>query len=491
MSNIYTTFELIKNLSNSKNLNASQHDFLSKLLDKKNLRRQTSSDALNVIIRKLEEEFARSSYFSIESPLASFRYKSTLNRILQNLYEVQKKREEIKTFSQTKHKKFLSIAKKMDTLYEETEKSYHGKIILPVIQGADFRLGQSGGECFGYAVEWAISLLHHKKPFGICLNNPPNFSPIKMNSSAGQKYPDLNHLAALTETISDYQSHQRRLERFFKESSNPIVKNTHINQQIFPHFYISTTKIAENLINLVDTDRAQSVYEVNLLGYLVGHAVGFCKKNGKYHFFDSNSGWFCFDKAQDFKQWLPFYFKHMTYDNLFLETKLKTFSIKSNEDEEKNPSLTTKITTAIILSPIILTITTTFLAYFFGFRGCVYGINTLRNIGKGFYNFFNHPDQETFSEIEKKRNDEAVQQKMQQNVFPSLNTSYRTLTALLDIPFKDIRATELKARANPEFQVTTHSASKLKQETILLSPAAQTKALSADDTQLNIRAKLC
>ena len=256
-------------------------------------------------------------------------YRDILNCILICIAEAEK------TLRNLKSDAFVH-AEKYDSLYQTTMAKYKGSIVLPIRQKLDFRQGASAGACHAYQEKWLISLLNNKKPFGIDPHRPPVFRLIKFNSPAGRQYPDLNHLAPLTKTmsllqnLSDPEISQHKNEQH--DLTEPPVK-----QVVSPfEFHGSSSEIADALVHQANKN-INGGFKITLRGLVSGndnflvkenqrHSLGFKKfENGECHFIDANAGWFSFSNETNFKKWLPFYFKTMSYDH-FQEFRIISYS---------------------------------------------------------------------------------------------------------------------------------------------------------------------
>ncbi len=378
MADIYTTIAQLTALETTPNLVPEQKQFITNLLAGQKgeggwkrleeVARLPTKPELKNIQNKLKQELENTRYLSFKFPHVNFTYKRTLRQVLADFKGVEEQGEEIATRAQKDSKEFTKRAKIKDQLLHKTGTHYHGTVILPIAQANDVRLGNSMGECYGYVVEWSRCLSQKKKPFGINFRNPPPFKPIPYNSAAGRAYPELNHLAVLTKEISFFQRNRISQELVFKNTSK-VGSSSNDNEiyvakeaESLPRFFIKPKVIADKLIALVDADPSK-IYNINVVGLTVGHALGFCKIDNDYHFLDSNFGWLKFKKAEDFKQWLPFYFQSMGYDKLF--TSYSVFSLVFSNQRKSTPSVG-KITGLIILSPLIITGIVVFLAYLVG-----------------------------------------------------------------------------------------------------------------------------
>ena len=312
----------------------------------------------------------------------------------------------------------------LDQIFEKTVEKYNGTIVLPVSQGEDYRMGVSRGECFGYVAEWIRCFLNDKKPFGVDPNQPP-FKPIKFTSQANFLYPDFNHLAILTKNISKFQELQLYPMRL--QASMSLEGVSIFQERGSAHILRKPSMIADRLINLADQD-VNCFYHLSLkVKNQPGHALGFGKdKQGNYHFFDSNFAWFSFKNPKDFKQWLPFYFQKMEYDQDFYGYAINKFSTK--------PSVPKKIS-ALIKEAFLETIYEQYIApFYYLFRKCSLFIR--RHFGSK--DVHSH-------DVEKEQLASGSQAKP--------TTSYAHLAGLIDpnLP-QSLESVEERARNNPEFK---------------------------------------
>lgn len=390
MSNLFNVKTKLNELK-SANFSANQHQFITTLLegtDEKTkgwnietLTKAVDYEQIANIISATQEEIKRTSYISFQKPHFNFKYINGLKNIVSLLDNVQKKHTKIENYSKDNPEKFKKIAKMFDTIFEKTSTQFNGTIMLPVSQGFDARLGNSGGECFGYIADWAKGLLENKAAFGVQANQPPPFSFIKLNSPLGKKYLDSNHLAFLTENISLYQSLQKNTSKLMAtltEKFRLANKSIGIQKLKSQSFYKSIEAVADELISYADHD-SNKIYNLNIMGYLSGHALGFCKIDTEYHFFDSNTGWYRFENSNDFQKWLPFYFKTIGYNKLFGEYDVRAYSkdvlIKKVEEEKTSTfSKLKNIAVYTLLSPILLVAILAILTHLFIIRGFRYAI---------------------------------------------------------------------------------------------------------------------
>jgi|GEM_PF-4997124 len=337
MSTIFTTIEVLNELKNSPHLTVQQGEFLNSLLNgveddsnKKGLwqfaRYPLKQDGQNIKV-SIQSELAR-------MPIISFNitYKRVLNEAIKRLDELEAKREEIRDRFYENPRSYILMGIRKDYIYEETVKKYHGSMILPMAQADDFRVGASKGQCYGYVMEWCLSFLQNKKPFGVDYNQTVPFKPISYFSMANIEFPELNHLAILNFSIAHYQDNPFHEgsniidEIFFSKQENAQAKH---KKETFLRFYSNPRGIGECLISLAEAE-PNKAFMVLLYRFRMGHAVAFCKRGKDYHFMDPNFGWFRFKKAEDFQQWLPFYLNTF-YGKDFNAYKVNSLSLATQE----------------------------------------------------------------------------------------------------------------------------------------------------------------
>ncbi len=261
--------------------------------------------------------------------------------------------------------------KKDDLLCEETVTRFHGTILLPMKQRFDYRLGSSQGECRGYVKIWGSALLTNTPFFGVTSNQTPLFKHVKYASATGQRYPELNHGAILTEEISNVQY----------DIYEPLgISSTLISMQTFFH---SIDKLAEKLVTTVD-NHPTDVLLLGLMHYSAGHFVGLCKKDDNYHFFDSNLGWVRFNQAHDFQTWFPFYFKTIGYSSKTVEYKdmfhesmmvLMKYDPTITQQAEAHPPSSSPLVCFSRMACLMLTFSPCvagLVVYYVGIRGLIY-----------------------------------------------------------------------------------------------------------------------
>lgn len=339
MPNIYSINARLATLQ-SIDLQGKQRQFIATIIDGKpgengwkNLKSlMISPDYTHMthLIKTIQEEIEKKS----DEYLNGRTYIRVLKNVVSTLENVMKHHLEIENLNKKTPKGFVKRANKLNTLFEKTSTTYNGTIMLPVSQGYDVRLGDSKGECFGYTAVWAKSLLKTKAAFGVKANQSPPFKPIKLTAKRGGKHFELNHLALLTEEISSHQSSQKLfprikqgLQTFIGNFTGKSNSNSVVLQDLkSTTFYQSIESIASELVSYADKN-SDKIYTLDIFSYRSGHTLGFCKIDNQYHFFDSNRGWMRFENANDFKQWLPFYFKLIGYDKMFAEYAITTYFV--------------------------------------------------------------------------------------------------------------------------------------------------------------------
>lgn len=440
MSNIYSIISLISQIkARLPFLNESQQQFVKNILgdeDLKELNKLPSITFISALKQKVQIEFDNYSHLGTSFVKTDY-YLSRLKKILDILSVVEKSHTDIKNYTG----KFPVSALRLDSIFEETETKFNGKIILPVNQSLDFRLGNIDGACVGFTCKWALEILKSRKPFGINLNKIPAFKPIPLNSPIGKKYPDLNHLIPFSKKIYDLQINQENLPLYILQSENktfPLIQHIHISEESFPHFHKSN-KLAKKLIELSNDKENDTVYELDLNCYTYGHTIGFCKRGNKYYFFDSNSAWYSFNQAKDFQEWFSYYFKKMSYENKYLESSLRVYSTHPLENESK--PFVSKSRSKIVnffKFQVLPHVYIAKLVFYFVTRAFVYGSLYIINRFKKEENL-TEPTKSHKEEVTARIADEPMQ------------VSYRKLSAVLDIPLKDILKIKEKVAHNPEF----------------------------------------
>jgi len=297
MSNIYSIITDLASLKASDNLSEQQDHFITKLIDGEQgasgwnkLERLVKSpmfDQIDNVLQSITNEIQQTSYINLQKPFFNFSYIKTLKKASAELAGVQKFREKI--MNPENPQKTAEFRKKKDIIFQQTVDTYNGTIMLPVAQGLDVRMGLSNGECFGYVAEWSNGLLHNKKVFGVNSSEThPPFKPVRYDLPVGKKYPELNHIAVLTSNISIYQSLQGifNSHKLVKALSRRYDKHNveHNDEEAKRGYYHSVDEVAKKLLNKADLV-PEKMYNLNVMGYRSGHAMGFCKINEKYHFF--------------------------------------------------------------------------------------------------------------------------------------------------------------------------------------------------------------
>ncbi len=262
--------------------------------------------------------------------------------------------------------------KKDDLLCEETVTRFHGTILLPMKPKFDYRLGSSAGECSGYVKVWGQALLKDMSFCGVLSSDQaPLFKHVKYASALGQRYPELNHGAILTEEISNNQ----------RGDDEPLgISYTSINSLSFFH---SIDKLAEKLVTTIDNN-PKDVLLLTLMHYARGHRVGLCKQDANYHFFDSNLGWVLFNQAHDFQTWFPFYFKTIGYSDKTIEYRdmfhessmvLMKYDPTVTQQSEAPPPSSNSLSCYSKMACLLLTFSPCvagLFIYYVGIRGLIY-----------------------------------------------------------------------------------------------------------------------
>lgn len=404
MANLFNAFLRLTQLKDNNSFSDNQRDFIAKIIDGTSqwnplieLANTTDINELNSLKSSLEVEIAKTSYFSFQAPHWNYQYLSSLNSALSDVQGVLKQRENLQTYSKKDAEKYNKFANRMDTIYKQTVQTYHGTIMCPVIQALEPRIGNSGGECFGYVAKWAVQTLKNERPFGIGLNQQQTMQPIPFNSLLARKYPEINHFAALTKEISIYQKLQSSVKELGAHLSSSIDKpRVQIGDEFIDYnknlnyvFYSSTTEMAQALVKEAQTDPSK-VYNLNITTYLGGHALGFCIVDNKYHFFDSNAGWFRFDNDNDFINWFAHYYKQRGYQSYYFnEYAISSYSLskKINDKQSDKPLTLGTIAIITIISPILAVIILGLLFNMFIIRG-------FRYLGIAINEYFNSSDEQ-------------------------------------------------------------------------------------------------
>lgn len=359
MPNVFELIDTLKNKKNSRKFSLAEQTYLHELLNAfEKIAVLPKKPDIDKLIQSINAE-------KHKAPITHVSYQLLLKKCLTICEKMSWHTEIFKYFQNNNPHQFKKAIQKRDSLYEKTETEFKGTIMLPVNQGVDPRLGTSGGECLGYFLQWTTSMLKNKNPFGISSELAPPFKPIPLDSAMGKQYFYWNHLAVLTNNINNYQN----------------IKNS-VDLEREPlsicHFYLKISNIATDLLKKVE-EKPNSVYLLKLFGTSLGfrgHAVGFCKKNNKYHFFDSNYMWVRFDGPEDFQKWFTFYFTISNYNKLFSEYNIDSCELKNNNPPL--PILNGFIEKALaysiltILSPLLITGIALGLTYFCIGRPLIY-----------------------------------------------------------------------------------------------------------------------
>lgn len=480
MSNIYIMVNQLSSLISSGKLSADQNQFLASIINgekgvgenadavrwSKLLNLTAAHEILDLnraISAEIQAESRKSHPISI--------YIDTLKKVSSEISAVMSNALINKTSlskSDSKIKKVSETNEKLDIIFQKTVDTYHGTIMLPVAQHLESKLGLSQGECFGYVAEWANGLLHGKKAFGVRADSNPPFKPIKFDSYLGKKYPELNHLAVLTENIATYQSLQGRFKAGdFAKALSAKHEHHDISYKDDPRrsvFYQSVNNIADALLKKTD-EASETIYNLNIFSYRGGHALGFCKIKEKCHFFDSNSGWFRFENAEDFKRWLLFYFKTKGYEQVFGEYGINDFSlIAKNSNDVKSQEPTWLFIMIVLKNILMLPIALIYAACKvvlvllneFVIRGFRYAARGLNQAIKGY--FYSELSEETRSEtmpeqtmtIDLPKSVKHLDLAITAHKKAVSRSSHVTMAATLDIPLRDINEVQSRAARNED-----------------------------------------
>ncbi|CEG57504.1 hypothetical protein [Legionella fallonii] len=407
MANLFNTYLSLVQSQNNNNFSEAQRDFIQNILKGNSqwsaletLAVTVNIEQLNSLKAALEEEIGKTHYFSFQSPHWNYHYITTLKGVLSDVQGVLDQREKLDTYSKKYAEKYNKFAKRMDNLYNKTTENYHGTIMMPVNQGLEPRIGDSNGECFGYVAKWAAQILKKERPFGLDVNQQRTLQPILFNSLLARKYPEINHLAALTKEISIYQELQASVDKLISRLSGPktsseqlaINKTIDYVQNSDYVFYTSTEEMAQSLVDEAQKD-PNKVYNLNVMTYIGGHALGFCFIDNKYHFFDSNSGWYRFDNDKDFISWFTYYYKQRGYESYYFnEYAISSYSLLQDPNkalETEEPFSWTWDTIAIVtlLSPILA-------IYFLVCLTDLFIVRGFRYLGMMVSDYFNSNDHE-------------------------------------------------------------------------------------------------
>ena len=471
MANIYHTINLLGELKTSDKLTLQEKQFITLLEGGEN------GDALLKFARTpFVQETGDYNIDNLEAkilaeinqtPNSHRIYKRALRSFLTELNNIQQKRKELANKSVQEKMIFDAMAARRDSIYEETTEKYNGTLLLPIHQYMEVRLGQSRGECFGYIAEWARCLLLNRAPFGVDPNiNEPPFKFVRFQSAAGHKYPELNHLAVLTKNISTFQKNQSKIEKLTESIAATFLPSlrqgiAYKDIQSTKFLINKTDKLAEILIAKADAN-PDSIYNLNVMGYGSGHALGFCKIDNKYHFADSNFGWVRFDNAEDFKKWLPMFFEKMTYNKVFNEYMIRTYAIAPREVKQPPLSIPAAVVICVIASPILIPLAVVgviallgMLTYQFVIRGLIYaGINSSNKIKNKL-----SPKDKTPYHADIKLPERSLDtsdlpntSKPEKTIAHCIPSTYSRVAGALDISSNDLKAAQERAANNPEFK---------------------------------------
>ncbi len=470
MPHLYESIYQLATLNESSRVPVGQKQVMTQLLDGmagqngwknlKELARTPTKQDIDNIKNYIEQSLHESTYFSFQFPHAIFKYKRALNNLMEELTGIQERMKVIENISKDKADVFHAYAKKMDFLFLESVHQFHGTLLLPLDQEFDVRAGYENGFCFGYIAEWGRCLLQNKPPFGVDVNSSPPFKPVKYNSAVGRAFPDLNHLGVITEKIITLQNLQRQQSLLSQAMSEGMVE-TEINSQSLNsiQFFTYITEVIDKIMAYLEKERSCTIYNLVLGQFSSGHAVGFCKKNGKYHFIDSNFAWISFDNVDDLKRWLPFYFQKMDYEKNFYRFEIEAYTLSPKKNAHDPDSLFSlariakKIVTAVIFPLKVLFYFPYAVLYLSHFLVQRVKIAIQRRL---------HSRQHTINSAEampstldhsqgysKKSLDDwevgGTQPKR------SLPFSYRKIATLLDVSLQDVLAIQKRVARNPDF----------------------------------------
>lgn len=312
--NLFTVIKLLESAAKNKLSSSIKNDRLHKLLvgDDKvvglyDLAKGFDQDGYRYLQQEVDSFYQATTVKEFSLWLALKRTKLVLSKMV-NTNQVES------DFQQASAKKH-AYACMQDDIYAKTTEKFNGLVIVPITQAADYRQGNSDGECAGYVIAWAQALLSKKPPFGIRHEQGALFKPVKFDSKVGRKYPDLNHGIVLTKRIAAFQ--QKRNKTKFDDCDNN--KEIYRSMVSMPDFFKDGKKIADTLVQLATQNR-DNVYYLAIHGQSGGHAIGYyLDENGCSHFLDVNAGWFKFSSDDVFSSWLDFYFKRKKYDQTYSE----------------------------------------------------------------------------------------------------------------------------------------------------------------------------
>lgn len=346
-------------------------------------------------------------------------------------------------FKQIRNKNGLFTPQRFKTfneLYSDTENSFLGKIILPLHQSMDFRLGNLPGACAGYVLEWIRCLLLNKNPFGINPTNPPFFKPLKYSLSTN-KYISLNHTIPVNLNIFELQNTHYDLGKLSKRINNETAKSFEIKSEavVSERFFYRTEMVAQDIIKNL-TEFPSCYFNLSMSNLSAGHAMGFGKdENGSYHFIDANSGWYLFADKDNFQKWLSYYFKKMGYDQRYCSYEIISYALLKSESKK------------VILNSIIKSLGSVFYEIFLVFA---IFINYLYQKVKLLVNFV-HTGEEFNKEMEEIACHSPVQEPTKDDNYPVEEkilknaSSSSSLDGLLDLSSREIEQKKEQMKMNP------------------------------------------
>ncbi|RMX21620.1 hypothetical protein EAS68_02360 [Legionella jordanis] len=366
-------------------------------------------------------------------------YLDCLNEVSMDITVVIESAETIKNPTNERVKRLQVF----NGIYQETASKYNGKLVLPLFQSADARLGDAEGVCFGYVIEWLGCMLNGKKPFGINPLNPPYFKPIKYSKPVLNSFPGVNHVIPLRDDIFDLQEAQGSPEKLLSKISQDSPKGFAIASESVRRLrYFSNPKaVAVDMLDMI-SNYPNQYFMLSMNSNHSGHAMGFGRDaNGTYHFLDANGGWFTFESKNDIERWLPFYFKKMGYTDRY-----HSYEVSSYQLTEKNSLRQTWNAILSFLADMANTYVYVLATPFNFLSKAIRSFRKIEEIDVG-----SDAVEELRSDEPSYSKDDSYQQ------LPSgrsnCDSSYSTLCGLLDISAEDLEAARKQALKNPEFKV--------------------------------------
>ncbi|MFC3909856.1 hypothetical protein ACFORL_12315 [Legionella dresdenensis] len=368
MPDLFQTQSILAELTDNNSFSQEQRDFISKVLNGtdqwnnlETLAHTVDTEQLNHLKAALKEEISKVRNLPFQKRYKNNHYYKLLKSIVSNVEGILDYQEYLKTFYQNKKDDYNNFAKRHNSFYQSSVKTYRANLMLPVLQGLDARLGNSDGVCFAYVTTWAIQILTKERPFGLSVNQEQTLQPLPFNHVLVRQNPSINHFGVYTKKISEYadisdKQLKQKLSAIELNSSQQANNDSIKFKNSIWVFYQSTTEIAQSLVNAAQTS-PNSVYSLLIQSFSMKHGLGFCLIDDKYHFFDANVGWFRFNNDKDFIKWFPYYYKKIGYET-FKEYGICSFSrsTKPAEDIKIQKSalyVIFRIAFTILLSPII------------------------------------------------------------------------------------------------------------------------------------------